>query len=120
MSFLSSFFGQSKSKSQTLEAYCPKCQATYRIGEDATITTMAKLFGSSRGVLGSSDAINRMMNTPDLVGRPVNNRPIQEQLTEAKTDVLQIRKDLSRGKKRYWYCEKCGNDKNPYLYQLGK
>ena len=106
-----------------MQLYCPRCGGTYRLGENATVTTMGQIFGLARGVIGAASDMNAALSSPDLVGSPARNEscpPVAAQLAQTMQEVEIIRADLARGRRRSWYCEKCDNDQEPYPYPTGK
>ena len=111
MGLLSKLFGRAPKRTMTVA--CTRCNTTYRLGEDSTVTTMRRGLGLLKGAVGSGG-----MDYPDLVMRATSasSTPIPEQLRIAGDEVAQVFADMSNGIVRTWYCSGCGNSGSPYFY----
>lgn len=93
--------------------HCPSCRTSYKIGENAFITTMKQAIATLGGV-----GVNQMGNkNPDMVGT-INLDPpeLQRAQAKAKNTWEMVKKDLQKGINRTWYCGKCMNHDKPFSY----
>lgn len=101
---------QADGKTLPWRLVCPRCRHVYRIGEDAVVVTTEALHDAAEFSVQLGGGGGRQ---PDLVGERVVGA---QERAEVQATVGRIRRDLEQGRRRQWWCGRCGNDKDPHDY----